>query len=52
MQQAGEKPYKALGIDLVAATERGQEADVDRFIRTKHRVFTQKAAGRDHDLTP
>ncbi len=43
-----EKPYKALGIDLVAAIERGQEADVDRFIRTEHRVFTQKAAGRDH----
>ncbi len=44
-----EKPYKSLGIDLVAAIERGQEADVDRFIRTEHRVFTQKAAGRDHD---
>ncbi len=43
-----EKPYKALGIDLVAAIERGQEADVDRFIRTEHRVFTQKAAGRHH----
>ena len=43
-----EKPYKSLGIDLVAAIERGQEADVDRFIRTEHRVFTQKAAGRDH----
>jgi hypothetical protein len=43
-----EKPYKALGIDLVAAIERGQEADVDRFIRTEHRVFTQKAAGREH----
>jgi len=43
-----EKPYKALGVDLVAAIERGQQADVDRFIRTEHRVFTQKAAGRDH----
>ncbi len=43
-----EKPYKALGIDLVAAIERGQEADVDRFIRSEHRVFTQKAAGRNH----
>ena len=43
-----EKPYKALGIDLVAAIERGQEADVDRFIRTEHRVFTQKVAGRNH----
>ncbi len=43
-----EKPYKSLGIDLVAAIERGQEADVDRFIRTEHRVFTQKTAGRDH----
>ncbi len=43
-----EKPYKALGIDLVAAIERGQAADVDRFIRSEHRVFTQKAAGRDH----
>ena len=32
----------------MAAIERGQEADVDRFIRTEHRVFTQKAAGRDH----
>ena len=43
-----EKPYKALGIDLVAAIERGQEADVDRFIRSEHRVFTQKTAGRNH----
>ena len=43
-----EKPYKSLAGDLVEAIERGQEADVDRFIRTEHRVFTQKAAGRDH----
>ncbi|MGI4940695.1 MAG: MobF family relaxase [Janthinobacterium lividum] len=47
-EDMSEKPYKSLGIDLVAAIERGQEADVDRFIRTEHRVFTQKAAGRDH----
>ncbi len=43
-----EKPYKSLAGDLVEAIERGQEADVDRFIRTEHRVFTQKVAGRDH----
>jgi len=43
-----EKPYKSLDVDLVAAIERGQEADVDRFIRTEHRVFTQKATGREH----
>jgi hypothetical protein len=43
-----QKPYKSLAGDLVAAIERGQEEDVDRFIRTEHRVFTQKAAGRDH----
>ncbi len=43
-----QKPYKSLAGDLVAAIERGQEADVDRFIRTEHRVFTQEEAGRDH----
>jgi len=43
-----EKPYKSLGVDLVAAIERGQEAAVDRFVRTEHRVFPQKAAGREH----
>ena len=43
-----DKPYKSLAGDLMEAIERGQEADVDRFIRTEHRVFTQKAAGRDH----
>ena len=43
-----QKPYKSLAGDLVAAIERGQEEDVDRFIRTEHRVFTQRAAGRDH----
>jgi len=42
------KPYKSLAGDLVAAIERGQEADVDHFIRTEHRVFTQEAAGRAH----
>jgi hypothetical protein len=43
-----DKPYKSLAGDLVAAIKHGKEADVDRFIRTEHRVFTQKAAGRDH----
>ena len=43
-----DKPYKSLAGDLVDAIKQGKEADVDRFIRTEHRAFTQKAAGRDH----
>ncbi|MGI4956609.1 MAG: hypothetical protein ACRYGI_03265, partial [Janthinobacterium lividum] len=43
-----DKPYKSLAGDLVDAIKHGKEADVDRFIRTEHRVFTQRAAGRDH----
>jgi hypothetical protein len=42
------KPYKSLAIDLVEAIERSREEEVDRFIRTEHRVFAQRAAGRDH----
>jgi len=42
-----DKPYKSLALDLVEAIERSQE-EVDRFIRTEHRVFAQRAAGRDH----
>jgi len=43
-----EKPYKSLALDLVEAIERSREEEVDRFIRTEHRVFAQRAAGRDH----
>jgi hypothetical protein len=43
-----DKPYKSLALDLVDAIERSREEEVDRFIRTEHRVFAQRAAGRDH----
>jgi hypothetical protein len=43
-----DKPYKSLALDLVEAIERRREEEVDRFIRTEHRVFAQRAAGRDH----
>jgi len=43
-----DKPYKSLALDLVEAIERNREEEVDRFIRTEHRVFAQRAAGRDH----
>ena len=43
-----EKPYKSLALDLVEAIQRNKGEEVDRFIRTEHRVFTQRAAGRDH----
>ncbi len=43
-----DKPYKSLALDLVEAIERSREEEVDRFIRTEHRVFAQRAAGRDH----
>jgi len=43
-----DKPYKSLALDLVEAIKRNREEEVDRFIRTEHRVFTQRAAGRDH----
>ncbi len=43
-----EMPYKSLGLDLVEAIRRNKDEAVDRFIRTEHRVFTQRAAGRDH----
>ena len=43
-----DKPYKFLAGDIVEAIKNGKEADVDRFTRTEHRVFTQKAVGRDH----
>ena len=43
-----EKPYKSLALDLVEAIQRNKDEEVDRFIRTEHRVFTQRAAGRDH----
>ncbi len=43
-----DKPYKSLAIDLIEAIKRGQAEEVDRFIRTEHRVFAQRAAGRDH----
>ena len=47
-EDMSDKPYKSLASDLVEAIQNGKEADVDRFIRTEHRVFTQKAAGREH----
>ena len=43
-----DKPYKSLALDLVEAIERSRKREVDRFIRTEHRVFAQRAAGRDH----
>ncbi len=43
-----DKPYKSLALDLVEAIERSRKEEVDRFIRTEHRVFAQRAAGRDH----
>jgi len=43
-----DKPYKSLALDLVEAIERNRKKEVDRFIRTEHRVFAQRAAGRDH----
>ncbi len=43
-----DKPYKSLALDLVEAIERNRDEEVDRFIRTEHRVFAQRAAGRDH----
>ncbi len=43
-----DKPYKSLAMDLVEAIQRAKQAEVDRFIRTEHRVLTQRAAGRDH----
>ena len=43
-----EKPYKSLALDLLEVVERNREAEVARFTRTEHRVFTQRAAGRDH----
>jgi len=43
-----DKPYKSLALDLVEAIERRREEEVDRFTRTEHRVFAQRAGGRDH----
>jgi len=43
-----DKPYKSLATDLIDAIKRGQTEEVDRFIRTEHRVFAQRVAGRDH----
>jgi len=43
-----DKPYKSLALDLVEAIKRNREEEVDRFIRTEHRVFAQRAAGRNH----
>jgi len=43
-----DKPYKSLATNLIDAIKRSREVEVDRFIRTEHRVFAQRAAGRDH----
>jgi len=43
-----DKPYKSLATDLIEAIKRSRDVEVDRFIRTEHRVFAQRAAGRDH----
>jgi len=42
------KPYKSLGIDLLDAIQRGQEAAYDGFIRSDIRIQRQQAEGRDH----
>jgi len=42
------KPYKSLGIDLIDALRKGQEAAYDYFIRADLRIQRQQAEGRDH----
>jgi len=42
------KPYKSLGIDLIDAQRKGQEAAYDQFICADLRIQRQQAEGRDH----
>ena len=43
-----EKPYKALGVDLLAHIRRNHEKAVDGFIRADLRLMNQRAEGREH----
>ena len=43
-----EKPYKAIGVDLLTMLRRDHEKAVDGFIRADHRLQRQRAKRRQH----
>ena len=49
-EDMSEKPYKGLGIDLLASAQRDREAAVDTFIACSHRI--EEARLRDADAGP